>query len=226
MTSPSHLRLPRLRSGVRKVAVVAASFGAVATFTAFDAGSASAQELPTNALAPNITSSARTALAALDAYEANGTDADELELTWHRSITAAFTARQLGYDESDMIETWATTSLARQRVVLSALTQIGVPYRYNTSSEGVGFDCSGFTSFAWGQAGRDLVRQSSGQISSAQRVDRSSARAGDLVHYPGHVMMYLGVGDAIVHSPSTGRTVEVGTMSRSSVSFGDPTHTS
>ena len=33
--------------------------------------------------------------------------------------------------------------------------------------------------------------------------------AGDLVYYPGHVMMYLGVPDTIVHAPYTGRNVEV-----------------
>ena len=60
----------------------------------------------------------------------------------------------------------------------------------------------------------------------AARLDRSTAKAGDLVQYPGHVMMYLGVGDAIVHSVMTGRTVELDTISErrvNSVRFGDPT---
>ena len=50
--------------------------------------------------------------------------------------------------------------------------------------------------------------------------------AGDLIHYPGHIMMYLGVDDAIVHSVQTGRTVEVDTLSqrhRDRVRWGDPT---
>ena len=53
--------------------------------------------------------------------------------------------------------------------------------------------------------------------------DRESAKAGDLAYYPGHVMLYLGVDDAVVHSVQTGRTVEVDTMRRGSVRFGDPT---
>ena len=60
---------------------------------------------------------------------------------------------------------------------------------------------------------------------AATRVDRDEASAGDLVHYPGHVMMYLGVGDAVVHSVHTGRTVEIDTISKtraSRVIFGNP----
>ena len=88
------------------------------------------------------------------------------------------------------------------------------------------FDCSGLTSFAWRSAGHELTRQSGSQISQAERLARDTAKAGDLVHYPGHVMMYLGVGDAIVHSVQTGRTVEIDTISgrrRNSVRWGDPT---
>ncbi len=107
------------------------------------------------------------------------------------------------------------------------MTQVGVPYRSNTSQENVGFDCSGLTTFAWARAGLSLTRQSSAQIREAASIDRTSAKAGDLVQYPGHVMMYLGVGDAIVHSVQTGRTVELDTISSrksSSVRFGDPTY--
>ena len=106
------------------------------------------------------------------------------------------------------------------------MTQVGVPYRSHSSVEGVGFDCSGLTSYAWGRAGQELYRQSGTQIREAAPLDRSTARAGDLVHYPGHVMIYLGVGDAIVHSVHSGRTVEVDTISerrRNTVNFGDPT---
>jgi cell wall-associated NlpC family hydrolase len=41
-----------------------------------------------------------------------------------------------------------------------------------------------------------------------------TAQPGDLVQYPGHVMMYLGAGRAVVHSPYTGRDVEVRSMER------------
>jgi hypothetical protein len=46
--------------------------------------------------------------------------------------------------------------------------------------------------------------------------------AGDLVQYPGHVMMYLGVGEAIVHASNPANDVELSHVSRS-VRYGDPT---
>ena len=215
----------RMRRGIGRVAVVAASLGAVVTVSGLDAGTASAQslELPVNQLAPEVTASARAAVAALDAYVESGSVEDEQTLAWHRAITARYTAQQLGYDELAMVDSWSSTPLGHQRAVLGALTQVGVPYRTHTSEENVGFDCSGLTTFAWAGAGVELYRQSGSQISNAKRLDREAAKAGDLVHYPGHVMLYLGVDDAIVHSVQTGRTVEIDTIRRGSVSFGDPT---
>ena len=116
-------------------------------------------------------------------------------------------------------------ALNHQRAVLAAMTQIGVPYRSLASVEDEGFDCSGLTLYAWQASGVELNRISGDQIRAATRVDRDEASAGDLVHYPGHVMMYLGVGDAVVHSVSTGRTVEIDTISTTRagrVTFGNP----
>lgn len=215
----------RLRRTARVGALVFASLGAVASVTAIDAGSVSAQnaELAVNELAPEITAAATEAVAALDAYTASGSVEDELTLAWHRAITARYTAQQLGYDELAMVDAWSSAPLGHQRAVLGALTQVGVPYRTNTSEEGVGFDCSGLTTYAWQGAGVELYRQSGSQIAQARSLTQDEAKAGDLVHYPGHVMLYLGIEDAIVHSVQTGRTVEIDTIRRGSVSFGDPT---
>ena len=225
MTQPTTTLLGRARRALCNAAIVAASLGAVVTVVGLDAGAASAQslELPVNELAPEITTAARLAVDALDAYVATGSVEDEQTLAWHRAIAARYTAQQLGYDELAMIDAWSSTTIAHQRAVLGALTQIGVPYRTNTSVENEGFDCSGLTTYAWAGAGVELFRQSGSQISQAKSLDRESAKAGDLAYYPGHVMLYLGVDDAVVHSVQTGRTVEVDTMRRGSVRFGDPT---
>ena len=106
--------------------------------------------------------------------------------------------------------------------MLAALSQLGVEYRSNSSEPGVSFDCSGLTAYAWGRAGVSLYRQSGVQISDAAPRDRSSALAGDLVQYPGHVMMYLGVGDAIVHASNPETDVELSTLRDDSYSWGDP----
>lgn len=126
-----------------------------------------------------------------------------------RDSIAAEIAGRLGLDPVAMQQAWAKADTAHQVALLSALGQMGVPYRRNTSKPGKGFDCSGLTTYAWAQAGVSLTRQSAAQIRQSQARTIQTAQAGDLMYYPGHVMMWLGVGYAMVHSPYTGRTVEV-----------------
>lgn len=206
---------------------IGAGTAAVIATVAFATTTASAQqpELPVNALAPEITTQADLAVEAYDVYIESEGLVDYLVYAEHRIATARLAARQLGYDEFSMIDAWSDSSLDHQRAVLAAMTQIGVPYRSLASAEDEGFDCSGLTSYAWEESGVQLNRISGDQIRAASKVDRDDASAGDLVHYPGHVMMYLGVNDAVVHSVNTGRTVEIDTISKSranSVTFGNP----
>jgi len=190
-----------------------------------DSASAMSGPLATNAMAPVVTTSARQALDSYDQWKATNDPADHRSFVWFRTQTAQYAAIELGYPQAEMVEAWAAASVSHQQAVLAAMTQVGVPYRTNTSKEGVGFDCSGLTSFAWARADVQIAHQSTAQIRASSQRDRSTAMAGDLVQYPGHIMMYLGVGDAIVHSVMTGRTVELDTISSrrtNSVRFGDP----
>ena len=59
-----------------------------------------------------------------------------------------------------------------------------------------------------------IERISRDQIRTVAQVDRTTAQAGDLIYYPGHVSLYLGVDDFIIHSPFTGRDVEVSHISK------------
>ena len=133
-------------------------------------------------------------------------------------------AERLGIDAATLQAAWREADADHQRALLGALTQLGVPYRRNTSKPGVGFDCSGLTTYAWAQAGFTLTRQSTSQIRTAAPRTADTAQAGDLVQYPGHVMMWLGVDRAVVHAVGRGRTVEIDiTRARRSLRFGDPT---
>lgn len=221
----------RLRGIVIGTVVTAATVAGGLVSTGAPAAAAPVAETPavalaTNAMAPVVTTSAQRALESYDTWTATQDPAAHRTYVWFRTQTAQYAAIELGYPQDAMVQAWAATPIDHQRAVLAAMTQIGVPYRTNTSKEGVGFDCSGLTTYAWGRAGVTLVRQSSAQIRNADGRDRSTAKAGDLVQYPGHVMLYLGVGDAIVHSVMSGRTVELDTISgrrTNSVRFGDPT---
>ncbi len=98
--------------------------------------------------------------------------------------------------------------------VQAALSQQGTPYRYATSTPGVGFDCSGLTAYAWGQAGVGLPHQSRAQFASTPRVPIDQAQPGDLLFFYSpisHVSIYLGNGMQ-VHAPSTGKTVSTASV--------------
>lgn len=217
-------RAGRLRAVLLGTAIAAGTvFG---TMAGAEPAGAVTGPLATNAMAPVVTTSARQALDSYERWVATSDPAAMRSFVWFRTQTAQYAATELGYPQAEMVEAWAAAPIDHQRAVLAAMTQVGVPYRSNSSEEGVGFDCSGLTTYAWSKAGVQLVRQSGDQIRNAAPLDRSSAKAGDLVQYPGHVMMYLGVGDAIIHSVMRGRTVELDTISArrtNSVRFGDPT---
>jgi cell wall-associated NlpC family hydrolase len=98
--------------------------------------------------------------------------------------------------------------------VQAALGQQGVPYKYATSSPGVSFDCSGLTSYAWGQAGVYLPHQSRAQYAAVPHVPTSQAQPGDLIFFYSpisHVSVYLGNGTQ-VHAPNTGSHVKLGSV--------------
>lgn len=100
-------------------------------------------------------------------------------------------------------------SSAGQAAVAAALGKVGSAYVFGASGPG-SFDCSGLTSWAWGQAGVSIPRTSRGQA-GLQSVPLSELQPGDLVTYyspVSHVGMYIGNGQ-IVHAstPRTGVTI-------------------
>ncbi len=96
--------------------------------------------------------------------------------------------------------------LTGTRIIESAAQYLGTPYRYGGSGPG-GFDCSGFSSYIFGQAGISLPRTAAGQYEVGVEVAQSDLQAGDLVlfHCYGggidHVGIYCENGK-FIHSSS------------------------
>lgn len=104
------------------------------------------------------------------------------------------------------------------KVTNIALNYIGVPYRWGGTSPN-GFDCSGFTSYTYKQAGMTLPRTTADQYAKGQPVSKWNLQEGDLVFFStykagaSHVGISLG-GDKFVHASSS-KGVTVSSLSES-----------
>jgi cell wall-associated NlpC family hydrolase len=141
------------------------------------------------------------------AARTNAVGVADVDFVRYRRELADEVAAVAEVDPAALLAAWENATVTEITVVLNALSQVGVPYRPVTAEPGVGFDCSGLTSWAWGTVGAELEHSSYEQLANPGH-PLEEARPGDLVGYPGHVMLYLG-GGAIVHAPMRGRTVEV-----------------
>jgi cell wall-associated NlpC family hydrolase len=129
-------------------------------------------------------------------------------------------ADRAGVPAAELEAVWSTTSQERLTVVYSALAQVGVRYKRSGSTP-AGFDCSGLVNFAWASVGVDLPRNSRGLINAASPRTPEQLLPGDLVWRPGHIMLYLGVGTAVVQATQSGRPVAVSDWGRVK-KFGSP----
>jgi cell wall-associated NlpC family hydrolase len=123
-------------------------------------------------------------------------------------------------------------SSAAQAAIDAAMAYRGTPYAWGGGGtrgpgpgldpdEGViGFDCSGLTQYAYGQAGIGIARNSRAQYASLPKVPTEDMRPGDLVFWATdvsapdtihHVAIWLG-GDRILEAPQSGSVVTVSGM--------------
>ncbi len=90
--------------------------------------------------------------------------------------------------------------------IRAGLTKIGSAYVWAASGPSV-FDCSGFTQWAFGQAGVSLPHYSGAQYAMTTRISASQLQPGDLVFWGGsgsaHVAIYMG-NDQLVHAFGSG----------------------
>jgi cell wall-associated NlpC family hydrolase len=170
----------------------------------------------------------KRAFKAITTYTAAPNEETLKEYQLVRAELASLVAARAGQSRSAMLDAWKTTSMQHQLALMAGLTTLGVGYEFGSDNPRRGLDCSGLVAFAWSKAGIELPLQSKRQWQASRDVPQSEAQAGDVVWYPGHTMMYLGVGDAMLHSARPGKVasgVRIGTISWREVErvkFGNP----
>ena len=128
-----------------------------------------------------------------------------------RDLTALMVAEHVGVDVEVVLLAWEAAPLDNQLAVMRAVQQVGKSYRYASRGPN-SFDCSGLMAFAWERGGVSLSANSRSQINATEPID--FARAGDLLSYPGHIMLSLGLGDWVVHAANRRTGVTISEVSR------------
>ena len=112
-------------------------------------------------------------------------------------------------------------SNSAQEIIMSALSQTGVKYKWGGSSPESGFDCSGFVRYVFQQAANLTLPHGARAISQiGQTVTQPELQPGDLVFFNtlrstfSHVGIYIG-NNRFIHSPATGSAISVTDMSDS-----------
>ena len=212
-----HPRLVRFRRHVVALALAVAAVGALAG-PADAARMGDEQEVL-------IATGATRALVAIDKFaDKRDLDAYDLYLSLADDL-AVQVANFLGLDVRSMQRAWRGADVAHHRALRAGHTQLGVPFKANGAQADVALDCSGLVAFAWSSAGVKMPRGSTSQFSSAKQIKARYAQPGDIIWRPGHISIYLGIDTAILHTPYSGRSVELHVMEdriASWVRFADP----
>jgi len=105
-------------------------------------------------------------------------------------------------------------SSKRRAILDSAFSALGVKYRWGGNSRREGFDCSGFTKFAYKNANITIPRVSREQSRASRTLRRQDLRPGDMIFFKtsgrvvNHVGIYIGNGQ-FIHAASGGGKVTI-----------------
>lgn len=101
----------------------------------------------------------------------------------------------------------------REKLVCTAESFMGVPYKWGGNSAEDGFDCSGLTMAVYHLNGLKLPRNSRAQYRTGMPVAQHELQKGDLVFFAtnggkkvSHVGIYAG-NDTFIHAPRTGKKI-------------------
>jgi cell wall-associated NlpC family hydrolase len=120
--------------------------------------------------------------------------------------------------ETESNNSWTSTA---QEIILHALSQTGVKYKYGGINPNSGFDCSGFVRYVFQEAANLTLPHGANAMSQVgQKVNTNDLQPGDLVFFNtmksvySHVGIYVG-NNRFIHAPSAGSSISVADMNDS-----------
>ncbi|EFM38290.1 NlpC/P60 family protein [Peptostreptococcaceae bacterium AS15] len=106
-------------------------------------------------------------------------------------------------------------SSTADKIIVIGKSKLGSPYVFGSTGPS-SFDCSGFTSYVFAQAGISLPRVASSQAYGGKRVSKANLQKGDLVFFNtfggiSHVGIYIGSGN-FIHASSYNSGVTISNL--------------
>lgn len=76
-----------------------------------------------------------------------------------------------------------STVALRQQIVRDSRDHIGIKYKYAGKTPKTGFDCSGFTAYAYAEHGQTLSSSSKAQAKTGRAIPLHTVEPGDLIFF-------------------------------------------
>jgi cell wall-associated NlpC family hydrolase len=134
------------------------------------------------------------------------------------NISVASTLHAAEVSQHEPLSTEAPVVIAENSriadMLVTAMSLIGVDYKFGGNTPETGFDCSGFVRHLFATTlSIDLPRSSMEMSRRGMKIAKDALEVGDLVFYNtrkraySHVGIYIGEG-RFIHAPSRGKSVE------------------
>ncbi len=185
-----------------------------------------AQPAQTNQAATAQTAQTNQAATAQTANTQVATQTTASQATAQTATTSQATASyntQAAAQPAQTSQAATTQTYANNGSVVSIANRyLGTPYAWGGTTP-QGFDCSGFTQYVYGQAGKSIGRNTVAQESAGSQIPVSQAQPGDLLFWGSrgssyHVAIYAGNGRYIA-APTEGQSVSYGNTAYYTPSF-------
>ncbi|MGI5935781.1 MAG: NlpC/P60 family protein [Oscillospiraceae bacterium] len=149
-------------------------------------------------------------------YNSNGTKMSVIGVSgpWYKvTFNGAVGYVHSDYLSLDPLASLSCASSTGQAIVETAHKYLGTPYVWGGSSPG-GFDCSGFVQYVYKECGYSINRTAASIYENGTYVEKSILQPGDVVCFStssysgiGHVGIYIGDGQFIHSSSSSGKVI-------------------